>query len=82
MGQRRTADPILVIGNTYDPAAPYRNSVTMSHELARARLLTVDGYGHGAPSPCVQTYLTHYFIAGRLPPIGARCRQAPAPFTG
>ena len=79
---RRTADPILVIGNTYDPAAPYRNSVTMSHELARARLLTVDGYGHGAPSPCVQTYLTHYFIAGRLPPIGARCRQAPAPFTG
>lgn len=41
---RRTANPILVIGNTYDPATPYQGSVAMAHQLARARLLTVDGY--------------------------------------
>lgn len=79
---RRTAHPILVIGNTYDPATPYSNSVTMAHTLARTRLLTVDGYGHGpgAHSPCQLQYQAEYFIAGTLPPVGARCQQAPPPF--
>jgi TAP-like protein len=43
---RRTANPVLVIGNTHDPAAPYRGARAMARLLARARLLTVDGYGH------------------------------------
>jgi pimeloyl-ACP methyl ester carboxylesterase len=50
-----TAHPILVIGNTFDPSTPYEGAVAMAGYLARARLLTVDGYGHTVlrnPSPC------------------------------
>ena len=79
---RRTANPVLVIGNTYDPATPYEGSVAMTRELARARLLTVDGYGHGAPSPCKTQFLTRYLLDLTLPPKGARCAQSPQPFTG
>lgn len=52
-----TPNAILVIGNTQDPSTPYRNAEGMSRELAKARLLTVNGYGHTAllsPSECAQ----------------------------
>jgi hypothetical protein len=44
----QTAHPILLVGNSYDPATPYQDSVAMSRELADARLLTMYGYGHTA----------------------------------
>jgi pimeloyl-ACP methyl ester carboxylesterase len=81
---RKTAHPILLVGNTYDPATPYQDSVAMAHQLARARLLTVDGYGHTAldnPSSCVQQYESSYFITGALPPPGTICQQNQQPFT-
>jgi pimeloyl-ACP methyl ester carboxylesterase len=79
---RRTAHPILVVGTTYDPATPYQGAVAMTHQLARARLLTVDGYGHGeiGTSTCVDRYESRYFIAGALPAPGTRCRQDRQPF--
>jgi pimeloyl-ACP methyl ester carboxylesterase len=80
----RTANPVLVIGNTFDPATPYRGGVAMARQLARARLLTVDGYGHTAllnPSSCVNRYESRYFIKGTLPPRGTRCRQDRQPFS-
>ena len=43
---RPTATTILVLGNTGDPIVPLQDSVAMSRDLARARLLTIDGYGH------------------------------------
>jgi hypothetical protein len=79
-----TANPILVIGNTFDPATPYRGAVAMARQLARARLLSVDGYGHTAllnPSSCVNHYESRYFIKGTLPPKGSRCRQDRQPFS-
>ena len=64
----------MVIGITHDPATPYQNAVAMSKLLARARLLTVDGYGHGTfGQSCTFPYLTSYLIDGTLPPRGARC---------
>jgi len=80
---RPTAAPILVVGTTVDPATPYRDSVAMSHELADARLLTVDGYGHIAlanPSSCVATAEDQYFVSGTLPPPGTVCHQNRPPF--
>jgi pimeloyl-ACP methyl ester carboxylesterase len=79
---RRTAHPILVVGTTYDPATPYQGAVAMTHQLARARLLTVDGYGHGeiGTSACVDRYESRYFITGALPAPGTRCRQDRQPF--
>jgi len=79
---RRTANPVLVIGTTVDPATPYQGSVAMARQLARARLLTVDGYGHGTTSPCRDRYLVRYLINKILPPKGARCAQSPQPFSG
>ena len=59
----RTAAPILVIGNTTDPATPLKNSVEMAAELARARLLVVRGYGHTA---CLQPQQMREQRRGRL----------------
>jgi hypothetical protein len=45
----------------------------MSRELARARLLTIDGYGHTAasnPSTCATDYEIGYMLTGTLPPPG------------
>jgi len=78
-----TAGPVLVIGNTFDPATAFPSSVRMAHELGKARLLVVNGFGHTVlanPSRCAQEYVADYFIDGRLPPFGAECRQDKAPF--
>ena len=80
---RRTASPILVIGNTGDPATPYQGSVAMSHDLARARLLTVHGYGHtefANPSTCAIRAEVRYLTTGALPPAGTVCQQNGTPF--
>ena len=80
----RTA-PILVVGNTFDPATPYSASVAMSHDLANARLLTVHGYGHSAltnHSDCVATIEDAYFVTGALPAPGTICQQDRLPFAG
>jgi pimeloyl-ACP methyl ester carboxylesterase len=81
---RRTANPVLVVGNTYDPATPYQDSVKMAKELAQGHLLTVEGYGHTALlnlSDCVQGYEGGYFVHGSLPPAGTVCRQDRQPFS-
>jgi pimeloyl-ACP methyl ester carboxylesterase len=81
---RPTANPVLVIGNTFDPETPYEGAVAMTRYLARARLLTVDGYGHTVllnPSACAQNYESSYFIDGTLPPPGIVCQQDQQPFT-
>jgi pimeloyl-ACP methyl ester carboxylesterase len=82
---RPTAHPMLVIGNTTDPATPYAGSVVMSRLLARARLLTVHGYGHTEllnPSTCAARYESRYLLTGALPPAGTVCQQNGQPFPG
>jgi pimeloyl-ACP methyl ester carboxylesterase len=82
---RPTANPVLLVGNTTDPATPYAGSLAMARDLARARLLTVDGYGHTAllnPSTCASDYEAAYLISGSLPPPGTVCQQDQQPFAG
>ncbi len=71
---RRTASPVLLISTTHDPATSYGAAVALSRELSRARLLTVDGYGHGTRSACTDRHLVRYLVQRVLPPRGARCR--------
>jgi pimeloyl-ACP methyl ester carboxylesterase len=81
---RRTANPVLVTNNTIDPNTPYQGAVAMARELARARLLTVDGYGHGVlvnQSACATRYISRYLIRHALPPKGAVCQQDQQPFS-
>ena len=68
---RPTASPVLVINTTHDPATSYEAAVALSRELARGRLLTVDGYGHGTQSACMDLHVVRYLINGILPPLGS-----------
>ena len=81
--RRRTASPILLIGITDDATLPYKNDLAMEHDLARARLLTVRGYGHtllSNPSICAINYETRYLQTGALPRPGTICQQSVTPF--
>jgi pimeloyl-ACP methyl ester carboxylesterase len=80
---RETASPILLVGTTTDPATPYHNAVSTSHELANARLLTLDGWGHSAflqGSTCIDQYETAYLIDGTLPTPQTTCSPDSPPF--
>ena len=79
----RTASPILLIGITDDAALPYKDDLAMERDLARARLLTVRGYGHielSNPSTCAINYEARYLQTGALPPRGAVCEENATPF--
>ncbi len=81
----RPSVPVLVIGNSFDPATPLSSSVGMVQELADARLLIVNGFGHTVlinPSRCAQERIAAYLIDGTLPPAGATCFQDRPPFPG
>ncbi|MGY1637861.1 alpha/beta fold hydrolase [Geodermatophilus sp. SYSU D00742] len=78
-----SAPPVLVIGNTHDPATPYAGAVALTEQLGNARLLTMDGDGHGAygpNSPCINSATDSYLVAGTLPAEGTVCPQE-VPFT-
>ena len=80
---RPTASTILVVDNTGDPWTPYQDSVATSRDLARARLLTVHGYGHTVgnnPSTCAFNYMINYTITGAMPAPGTVCQQNINPF--
>jgi pimeloyl-ACP methyl ester carboxylesterase len=80
-----TPVPVLVIGNTYDPATPFSGSVRLAQELGDARLLVVNGFGHTVlinPSTCAQDYIADYLVSGVMPPLGATCTQDRTPFPG
>jgi pimeloyl-ACP methyl ester carboxylesterase len=79
---RRTSNPVLVLNTTHDPASPYRGAVAMARQLARARLLTVAGYGHivGDRSACATRRVIRYLTRIELPPKGTWCRQDRQPF--
>jgi pimeloyl-ACP methyl ester carboxylesterase len=80
---RHTANPILVIGITGDPVTSYQDSVAMSKDLARARLLTVAGSGHTEflnPSTCAINDEIRYLTSGALPRRGTVCAQNGTPF--
>jgi pimeloyl-ACP methyl ester carboxylesterase len=71
------APPMLVIGTTNDPATPYAWAVSVSHELDRAVLLTVDGDNHVSYfySACVRSYAQTYLVTGVTPPAGSTCSE-------
>ncbi|MER5555894.1 alpha/beta hydrolase [Streptomyces sp. NPDC002793] len=73
------AAPILVIGNTGDPATPYAGAKAMAAELGRGVgiELTYEGEGHGAyngGSTCVQKAVDGYLLEGKAPKSGTVCR--------
>ncbi|MEU3045884.1 alpha/beta hydrolase [Streptomyces sp. NPDC006984] len=70
--------PILVIGNTGDPATPYEGAQVMAEALGEdvGVLITYRGEGHGAygNSACVDRAVDAYLLEGTVPRDGTVCR--------
>ena len=73
-----SAPATLVVGNTYDPATPYRGAQQLVAQLGNARLLTMVGDGHTAyprNSRCIDAAVENYLESQVLPPAGTVCQQ-------
>lgn len=80
---RRTENPVLVVGNYWDPATSYQGAVTTARLLPGSRLLSSDSWGHTAygTSACVTGAVGRYLLTQRLPVAGATCVGDLQPFT-
>jgi pimeloyl-ACP methyl ester carboxylesterase len=80
---RPTANPVLVVGNTYDPATPYHGAVTVANLMPNSALLTVHGWGHASLflSACADEAITRYLVDLRTPAAGTVCEQDVVPFS-
>ncbi|GGS26710.1 alpha/beta hydrolase [Streptomyces griseoviridis] len=72
------AAPVLVVGNTGDPATPYEGARRMADELGPdvGVMLTWKGEGHGAygsGSDCVDSTVDAYLLEGTVPEDGKVC---------
>jgi hypothetical protein len=70
------APPIVVVGNTGDPATPYPDAEALAKELATGVLLTWDGNGHtafGGKSQCIDDTVSAYLIDEKVPATGKTC---------
>ncbi|WP_163510323.1 alpha/beta hydrolase [Fodinicola acaciae] len=78
---RKTSAPVLVIGQTFDPATPYTMATHLAFELGNAQLLTIDGFGHcSQASVCSANARAKYLLTQQLPDPGSRCGQDTVPF--
>jgi pimeloyl-ACP methyl ester carboxylesterase len=79
---RTTANPVLVVGNRFDPATPYHGAVTLDRLLPRSRLLTLAGWGHTSlfASACVDAHVSTYLLTSRVPAKGTVCEPDVVPF--
>ncbi|MEU6123070.1 alpha/beta hydrolase [Streptomyces sp. NPDC047123] len=72
------APPIVVIGNTGDPATPYEGARKMARALGKGVgvELTYKGQGHGAydsKNRCVRDAVDGYLLRGTVPEAGTVC---------
>jgi len=75
IGPAAGAPPIVVIGNSGDPATPYEWSVEMAESLDSAVLYTVEAEGHTAYGTidCVQADIDAYLLELAVPDEGSTC---------
>lgn len=68
--------PILIIGNTHDPATPFKMAQTLHKQLPNSRLISWDSWNHtayGRGSSCVDELVNKYFLSGKLPTKNLEC---------
>jgi pimeloyl-ACP methyl ester carboxylesterase len=73
------APPILVVGNTRDPATPYVWAKALASQLSSGRLLTDDSDGHTAyltGNTCIDDAVDAYLLTLKLPAKGTTCHSA------
>jgi pimeloyl-ACP methyl ester carboxylesterase len=68
--------PILVVGNTGDPATPYQQAVSLAEQLSQGVLLTLQADSHtayGGRSFCIDSTVDRYLIDLVPPDDGLTC---------
>ena len=69
-----TANPILVVGNSFDPATPVQGARKFTTLFPGSRFLLMDGWGHAAiGNTCVTAAFDAYYETGALPLEGTVC---------
>ena len=68
--------PILIVGNTGDPATPFESAERVADSLTTARLLTYEGGGHPTygNDHCADAHIDSYLLDLTLPPESTICR--------
>jgi hypothetical protein len=79
----RTVNPLLVVGNFWDPATNYHGAVKAASLLPNSRLLSSDSWGHTAygTSACVTGAVDTYLLTRKVPAKGTLCVGDSQPFT-
>jgi pimeloyl-ACP methyl ester carboxylesterase len=79
---RRTATPVLLVGNYWDPATAYTSARSVADGMQTSRLLSSDSWGHTAygTSGCVTSAVERYLLDGTLPPEKLTCTGDRQPF--
>jgi pimeloyl-ACP methyl ester carboxylesterase len=79
---KRTRNPVLVVGTRYDPATRYEGAEIVADLLHNSALLTVEGWGHTSLflSACADQAVADYLLTGVPPADGTVCTQDIAPF--
>jgi hypothetical protein len=77
-----TSNPVLVVGNYFDPATRYEGAQIVADLLPNSRLLSLNGWGHVSLflSQCADEAVAAYLLDGTLPPEGTVCHQDLTPF--
>jgi pimeloyl-ACP methyl ester carboxylesterase len=79
----KTVNPVLIVGNYWDPATNYASAVKVAGLLPNSRLLTSDSWGHTAygTSECVTAAVDAFLLQVKLPAKGTTCVGDSQPFT-
>jgi pimeloyl-ACP methyl ester carboxylesterase len=79
-----TVNPVLVVGNFWDPATNYKSAVKVAGLLPNSRLLSSDSWGHTAygTSECVTDAVDNFLLKVKLPAKGTTCVGDDQPFAG
>ncbi|KAI0382424.1 TAP-like protein-domain-containing protein [Hypomontagnella monticulosa] len=75
--QVKTKNPVLFVGNTWDPVTPLVSAKNMSAGFEGSVVLTHNGHGHLSitqPSNCTYGYIQNYFLEGKMPAKGTVCQ--------
>ncbi|WP_134766597.1 alpha/beta hydrolase [Nocardioides sp. 1609] len=76
--QTSTSYPLLVVGNSHDPATPVRGARKVNSLFRDSVFTQYDAWGHGAlgGGACISRTMADYLVHRTLPPDGRVCPPA------
>ncbi len=75
-GSTRSANPIVIVGTTRDPATPYKWALSLHKYLQGSLLISLDAdghTGHNRGSGCVDDAVDKYLLTGAVPAKNLAC---------